>query len=364
MTSDASDTYYLDVPFKEKDEVKARGARWDPVVRKWHVTRQVYAKHEPYFRLRRTVAKIKPGEEAEKPFTVPIHPYQFILTQDKAPMSHPAPPRHLEHFEQGCQVENAATIALLAAGYHVMQANATVDQYHHVDCFITTTPTSETSWQGVDVKAIKCTHDPWLTYVEVLHANGGPGWVFGDADLILFELPDRFVAVQRDMLADHAMALLSFQNPSDSGRPRQNNADATPLVEDVHAQVRYPCRKGALPTSCFAEEEEKEGEASFVEPAITVHLNAHQVCTICPERCTHSGFIFGQVVPVVESPSVAHYTTPFSPKARRRFLLTLLHSHAVLAVIDLRQCPMAFSIPKIPLPTYPNPIYDTTQSAS
>jgi len=29
-------TLYLDVPFRQKDEAKALGARWDPAARKWY----------------------------------------------------------------------------------------------------------------------------------------------------------------------------------------------------------------------------------------------------------------------------------------------------------------------------------------
>ena len=34
----------LDVPFKEKDEVKMLGARWDPGIRKWYVPANQSAK--------------------------------------------------------------------------------------------------------------------------------------------------------------------------------------------------------------------------------------------------------------------------------------------------------------------------------
>lgn len=30
---------YLEVPFKEKDEAKRLGARWDPNMKKWYVCR-------------------------------------------------------------------------------------------------------------------------------------------------------------------------------------------------------------------------------------------------------------------------------------------------------------------------------------
>ena len=33
----AEDQYYINCTYKDKDEAKLLGARWDPDVRKWHI---------------------------------------------------------------------------------------------------------------------------------------------------------------------------------------------------------------------------------------------------------------------------------------------------------------------------------------
>ena len=35
--------------FSQKDEVKARGAKWDPAMKKWHITGEQYAQDPAYW---------------------------------------------------------------------------------------------------------------------------------------------------------------------------------------------------------------------------------------------------------------------------------------------------------------------------
>ena len=37
VTAIAPDRFYLNVPFEAKDDAKAKGARWDPELKRWHV---------------------------------------------------------------------------------------------------------------------------------------------------------------------------------------------------------------------------------------------------------------------------------------------------------------------------------------
>jgi hypothetical protein len=54
----------------------------------------------------------------------------------------------------------------------------------------------------IEVKSMKARHrgedpDPSIVYVEIYNIDGGPGWVYGDADYIAFQLPDKFLCVSR-----------------------------------------------------------------------------------------------------------------------------------------------------------------------
>lgn len=52
----------------------------------------------------------------------------------------------------------------------------------------------------------------WL-WVEIKNHEGNPGWLYGDADFIVFELPEEFLFISRKSLIEHIHSSIDHSLP-------------------------------------------------------------------------------------------------------------------------------------------------------
>ena len=67
---------------------------------------------------------------------------------------------------------------------------------------------------GLDVlKNLKSEKSTKWVWVEVKNMDGQPGWLYGDANFIVFELSDSFLFVERKSLINHIHSNIDFSLP-------------------------------------------------------------------------------------------------------------------------------------------------------
>jgi hypothetical protein len=80
------------------------------------------------------------------------------------------------------------------------------DRWKHIDFVITwgkpMVSGDVTATYSVDVKAQNTAENGEETWVEMRNTLGGPGWLYGEADLIAFDQGDRFLVVERVTLKE------------------------------------------------------------------------------------------------------------------------------------------------------------------
>lgn len=144
-------------------------------------------------------------------------------------------------LERGEGAQDSFTLAAQQAGWVVRRASDLEDIYKHYDYTISRGNESYT----VDVKAMKklnrldhCVQDRWL-WIE-LHGVGeeNDGWLFGQSDLIGFEMQKAFLLVSRTELIElvnewvDTHALVSRPERAQYRvYTRPNRADVLTLVE-------------------------------------------------------------------------------------------------------------------------------------
>jgi hypothetical protein len=66
---------------------------------------------------------------------------------------------------------------------------------------------------SLSLKNLKSTKPPKWVWVEIKNHKGEPGWVYGDADFIVFELLDQYLFVNRKNLLDYIHSSIDFSLP-------------------------------------------------------------------------------------------------------------------------------------------------------
>ena len=111
-----------------------------------------------------------------------------------------------ENWEKGNQAEQKFRNLALELGWEVVESTLESDRYEHIDFVITWgDPMNEdhpAASYSVDVKAQNTAEKGEETWVEIRNTEGGPGWLYGEADLIAFDQGDTFLVVERVTLKD------------------------------------------------------------------------------------------------------------------------------------------------------------------
>ena len=76
---------------------------------------------------------------------------------------------------EGKQTEALFYNSLKSLGYHIVKTDLETDRHSHVDFVV--------DGKSIQFKGNKTADNLWL---EVVNANGDRGWLFGDAELIVF----------------------------------------------------------------------------------------------------------------------------------------------------------------------------------
>ena len=113
-----------------------------------------------------------------------------------------------ENWEKGNQAEQKFQNLALELGWEVVESNIESDRFEHIDFVITWgTPSKHgpddlTASSSVDVKAQNTAENGEETWIEMRNTQGGPGWLYGEADLIAFDQGDTFLVVERVTLKE------------------------------------------------------------------------------------------------------------------------------------------------------------------
>jgi hypothetical protein len=104
--------------------------------------------------------------------------------------------RYKDSWSKGKKTELAFVNACNSIGYKTIKTPKEVDIYSHIDFYITRSDGSKTS---VDVKGENKMNSIWIEFKNV---HGNPGWMYGEAELIAFEMPEInvFSIVEREEL--------------------------------------------------------------------------------------------------------------------------------------------------------------------
>ena len=88
--------------------------------------------------------------------------------------------------------------AARAKGLYVSKSSHTEDMHSHIDYWLAMNPDGR-KW-GVDVKGNNLPDEIW---VEFKNVRGNPGWMYGGATIIAFDIPEEggFAIVDREELA-------------------------------------------------------------------------------------------------------------------------------------------------------------------
>ena len=92
-------------------------------------------------------------------------------------------------------------------GYDIKKSNSHDDMYKHIDFYLKKGGQSF----SVDVKGRKKIHrksnsfDDIHTWVEFKNVRGKPGWLYGDADYIVFEQESRYIFIDRKDLLNYCL---------------------------------------------------------------------------------------------------------------------------------------------------------------
>lgn len=116
-------------------------------------------------------------------------------------------------YEYGMGIEQLFKETAKKHDFKVKDANAYDNMHRHIDFFITD-PAGVC--QSVDVKGMKklnrsdnSPQDEWL-FLEFKNVQGNKGWLYGMADLIAFEMKDKFTFIRRKLLAEIAEKLVDM----------------------------------------------------------------------------------------------------------------------------------------------------------
>lgn len=116
-------------------------------------------------------------------------------------------------YDYGMSIETLFKDLAKREGFKVKDASAYDNMHRHIDFFITS---PDGKCQSVDVKGMKklnrhddSPQDEWL-FLEFKNVQGNKGWLYGMADLIAFEMKDRFTFIKRKVLAEIAELKVNF----------------------------------------------------------------------------------------------------------------------------------------------------------
>ena len=111
-----------------------------------------------------------------------------MITKDRIEHSEKMGKRAVDLFIDACE----------AYGYKFFKTSAETDMFDHIDYFILRPDGTKTS---VDIKGGNKIDEIWIEFQNVA---GDRGWLYGEADLIAFDMPEKegfYVVKRKDLLS-------------------------------------------------------------------------------------------------------------------------------------------------------------------
>ena len=108
------------------------------------------------------------------------------------------------NFEKGDEAEAKFMKVATALGWDVTPSTLEDDRSKHIDFVIVWGKPVNSDDPGaaysVDVKARNTAKDGEEVWIEIRNTLGGPGYLYSEVDMIAFDVGDRFILVDRDIL--------------------------------------------------------------------------------------------------------------------------------------------------------------------
>lgn len=121
--------------------------------------------------------------------------------------------KYQECLERGFNKEDEfAQLLINTCGGNIRKSSTNEDIHKHVDLWWTIND----KVIGLDVKALKKqsrndnSYDSNIHWIELKNVNSKPGWIFGEADYIVFEGVDVWIVVKRKVLLTFLRQTVNF----------------------------------------------------------------------------------------------------------------------------------------------------------
>lgn len=110
-----------------------------------------------------------------------------------------------DFYQAGLAKENEfGDLLIKKNGGSYVHASSRDDMWNHIDLFYT----KDDKTYSFDVKSMKksnrkdATPDDQIHWIELQNVRGNPGWIYGKADFIAFELMNSWLIVKRKSIID------------------------------------------------------------------------------------------------------------------------------------------------------------------
>ncbi len=131
-----------------------------------------------------------------------------------------------QSFKEGDDAETRFTLLAEFKGYIVEKSSNSQNMRSHIDVFITKDPAKlkeNTEYKpitySIDIKGLKrVNRGDILTenekiWIELKNVQGRKGWLYGEADIIAFEMNSGFLLVLRKSLLDFVEKMVDINDP-------------------------------------------------------------------------------------------------------------------------------------------------------
>ena len=107
-----------------------------------------------------------------------------------------------ENFDKGNEAEALFMKTATDLGWDVVPSTLEDDRNKHIDFVIVwgDPKGGEAPAYSVDVKARNTANKGEEVWIEIRNTLGGPGYLYSNVDMIAFDVGDRFILVDRDIL--------------------------------------------------------------------------------------------------------------------------------------------------------------------
>lgn len=161
--------------------------------------------------------------------------------------------KNQQQIDEGNAAENRFVRIMAANGCSVKESTKSENMYEHFDYRVYY---NNDQYFSVDVKAMKriCRGDREVqdkyVWVEFENVNGAPGWLYGKAEFIAFEIKNGFAMVKRKDLIEYCESVVDMNTTVDYCRDalnkvyrRDKRQDSMTLLELAlipHTKIKEP----------------------------------------------------------------------------------------------------------------------------